>query len=290
LSGHKGTFGKAMIASGGANYTGAPYLSAAAATRVGAGLVTLATTREVQRIVASNLHEPTYLPLPSAAGNIAAGAARVVRAALAGYNALLVGPGLGRASSTQTFVYRLLGLTARPGAGRRPAKSSSTAHPLPRLIVDADGLNALSERDRWWEHLPPQSVLTPHVGEFGRLSKLPGTEINSDRIGCVRRFAQQWNQVVLLKGAFTVIAQPDGLVTILPFANPALATAGSGDVLSGIIVGLMAQGLTPRDAAIAGGYIHGAAGELSRREIGDAGALAGDLLPRIPRALVALKS
>jgi NAD(P)H-hydrate epimerase len=183
-------------------------------------------------------------------------------------------------------VYQLLGVSDR----RKSPKSASKTQPLPRLVVDADGLNALSEQAEWWTALPPQSVLTPHAGEFGRLSKLPGGEIAADRAGVARRFAQQWNQVVLLKGAFTVIAQPDEQVTLLPFANPALATAGSGDVLSGIIVGLLAQGLQPNDAAIAGGYLHGTAGELARRDIGNAGAGAGDLLPRIPRALVLLKS
>ena len=132
-------------------------------------------------------------------------------------------------------------------------------------------------------------MLTPHVGEFSRLSSLSVEQVNAERESHARTFAQQWRQHVLLKGAFTVIAEPDGQVTLLPFANPALATAGSGDVLSGIIVGLMAQGVAPRDAAIAGGYLHGLAGELARGEIGDAGTLASDLLPRIPRALRQLK-
>jgi hydroxyethylthiazole kinase-like uncharacterized protein yjeF len=278
-SGHKGTFGKAMLVAGGANYTGAPYLSAAAAARVGAGLVTLAATRDVQRVVAASLHEPTWLPLPAAGGYIAAAASRVVLAALDGYDALLVGPGLGHAAATRQFVGRLLGISRRISGPK-----------LPPLIVDADGLNALSEQPHWWERLSSQSILTPHEGEFARLSKLSAAEISADRIGCARACAHTWNQIVLLKGAFTIIGEPDGQVTLLPFANPALATAGSGDVLSGVIVGLLAQGLSTRAAALAGGYLHGTAGELVRLEIGDAGALAGDLLPRLPRALRALKA
>ena len=278
--GHKGTFGKAMLVAGGANYTGAPYLSAAAAARVGAGLVTLATTQSVQNIVASGLHEPTYLPLPSTQGGIAARAAPIVLAALDTYRGLLVGPGLGQTAGAKGFVHALLGI----GATRRPSRRK-----LPPFIVDADGLNALSESKTWWSRLPAGNILTPHAGEFERLSKLSRDEILADREGAARSFAAKWRQHVLLKGAFTLIAAPDGLVTLLPFANPALATAGSGDVLSGIIVGLLAQGLAPRDAAIAGGYLHGLAGELVQHDIGDAGAIAGDLLPRIPRALRLLK-
>lgn len=277
--GHKGTFGKAMVVSGGANYTGAPYLSAAAAARVGAGLVTLATTQAVQNIVASGLHEPTWLPLPAAGGGIAARAAAVVLRALDSYRGLLIGPGLGQTAGVAGLVRGLLG--ARATAASRRA--------LPGLIVDADALNVLSQTKNWWAHLPPGNILTPHAGEFERLSRLPRDEIAADREGSARAFAAKWHQHVLLKGAFTAVAAPDGRVTLLPFANPALATAGSGDVLSGIIVGLLAQGVAPLDAAIAGGYVHGLAGQLAAQEIGDAGAVAGDLLPRIPRALRLLK-
>ncbi|MBI5878415.1 MAG: NAD(P)H-hydrate dehydratase [Chloroflexi bacterium] len=265
--GHKGTFGRAMIVSGSGNYTGAPYLCAAAAGRAGAGLVTLATTVAIQAIVAAGLHEPTYLPLPSDQGAIAAEAAAIVAEQLGGYASLLVGPGLGRAPATREFLIELL-------AGPK----------LPPLVIDADGLNILSEQKSWWTRLPPHSILTPHAGEFARLSGLAVEAISADREGVAAAHAQKWNQIVLLKGAFTVIAAPDGRVTMLPFANPALATAGSGDVLAGIIAGLLAQAVAPYDAALAGGYLHGLAGELARDEIGDAGVLAGDLLERIPRA------
>jgi NAD(P)H-hydrate epimerase len=278
--GHKGTFGKAMIAAGSSHYTGAPYLCAAAAARVGAGLVTLATTHEVQALVAAALHEPTFLQLPSAQGGIGARAGRLLRNALAGYDAFLIGPGLGQAPGTGRFLNDVL------GTGRM---RSANGQRLPPLLIDADGLNALSEQKGWWIRLPAGNLLTPHAGEFARLSKMTREEIAAEREGAASRFARQWQQHVLLKGAFTVIAAPDGRVTLLPFANPALATAGSGDVLSGIIVGLMAQGLAPHEASIAGGYVHGLAGELARDEIGDAGVVAGDLLPRIPRAVRRLK-
>ena len=232
--GHKGTFGKAMLVVGSSNYTGAPYLSASAAARVGAGLVTLATTASVQNIVAAGLHEPTYLPLPSTQGGVTARAGAIVLAALEGYRGLLIGPGLGQTAGAKGFVHALLGTGAARLAKPRP---------LPSLIIDADGLNALSESKDWWFHLPAGSILTPHAGEFARLSKLAREEIAADREGVARSCAAQWRQHVLLKGAFTLIAAPDGRVTLLPFANPALATAGSGDVLSGIIVGLLAQRL-----------------------------------------------
>ncbi len=275
-TGHKGTFGKAMIVAGSSYYTGAPYLSAAAAARVGTGLVTLATTSEVQHIVAASLHEATFVPLPDAAGAIASNATRVLLDGLKDYDALLIGPGLGRARGTQQFIYRLL-----------DAHEQSPA--FARTVIDADALNILSEQREWWRTLPPNCVLTPHVGEFARLSGLDSKAITDNRETCAREHSQQWNQIVLFKGAFTLIAEPSGQVTLLPFANPALATAGSGDVLSGILVGLMAQGLSPRDAAIVGGYLHGSAGELARDDIGDAGVIASDLLPRIPRALRAIK-
>ncbi|MCA1553707.1 MAG: NAD(P)H-hydrate dehydratase, partial [Chloroflexi bacterium] len=234
-----------------------------------AGLVTLATTVEVQRIVAASLHEATYLPLHAHDGAIANAAARTLLTALVGYDALLIGPGLGRARSTQHFLFRVLDARER----------------LPRLVVDADGLNALGEQREWWRMVPPGSVLTPHIGEFARLTGLSADEINANREACAREHAQRWNVIIVLKGAFTLVAEPSGHVTLLPFANPALATAGSGDVLAGIIVGLMAQGLSARDAAVAGGYVHGVTGDILRADVGNAGALAGDLLERIPRAL-----
>ena len=276
-SGHKGTFGKAMIVAGSSNYTGAPYLSATAAARTGAGLVTLATTSEVQRIVASALHVATFVPLADADGAIASSAVRTLMDHVQDYDALLFGPGLGRARGTQQFLYRVLDA------------HMSAALP-PRLVVDADGLNALSEQREWWRMLPAQCVLTPHVGEFARLTGLAIDAIAQERESCARAHAQRWGQVVLLKGAFTLVAEADGQVTLLPFANPALATAGSGDVLSGIIVALLAQGLSPADAAIAGGYLHGVAGEMLREQIGDAGAIASDLLELIPQALRLIKS
>jgi len=153
--------------------------------------------------------------------------------------------------------------------------------------VDADGLNALATAGEWWKMLPPGTILTPHPGEMARLmgGDVTTKEVQADRNGHAQRMAARWNTVVVLKGAFTVVADPGGRVFILPFANPALATAGSGDVLAGAIVGLRAQGMAAFEAAVAGAYLHGLAGELARADLGDMGVVAGDLPPRLPQAL-----
>ncbi|MDQ2806047.1 MAG: NAD(P)H-hydrate dehydratase [Chloroflexota bacterium] len=158
---------------------------------------------------------------------------------------------------------------------------------LPPLVLDADGLNLLAQIDGWASHLPADSILTPHPGEMARL--LGGTAdtatVQADRVGTAQRAAADWGTVVVLKGARTVIAAPDGRVAINPAATPALATAGTGDVLAGVIAGLRAQGLTAFDAAVVGVYLHGRAGELVAEELGDAGALAGDIADALPYAL-----
>jgi len=154
--------------------------------------------------------------------------------------------------------------------------------------LDADALNILAQIDQWWTRVPSPAILTPHPGEMARLTKLTMKEIEADRERVAIEWAQHWGHVVVLKGAFTVIAAPDGRSILLPFANPALATAGSGDVLAGTIAALRAQGLAAYEAAVCGAYLHGAAGELARRDLGSAGVLAGDLLSRLPLALASL--
>jgi len=288
---HKGTFGKAMIVAGSIYYSGAAALAAQAATRVGAGLVTLCPPRAIYNVVASKLTEVTYLPLPDDLGVLRADAVEVLAEKVEGYQALLVGPGLSTEKETVAFVRRLLSVEP-PARKAHIGFQASTNAPepdklaLPPLVVDADALNALAELDGWAERLPHPTILTPHPGEMARLMRVEDkSEIGADRVGVARRMAAQWGHVVILKGAFTVIANPDGRAAVLPFANPALATAGSGDVLAGAIVGLLAQGLAPFEAAICSAFLHGLAGELARRDIGDAGVVAGDLLARLPTAI-----
>ncbi len=289
---HKGTFGKVLIVAGSVNYVGAATLAGAGAKRVGAGLVTMAVPTPIQSAVAANLTEATYLLLPHDLGVIATGAVPVLQQKMGEYDALLLGPGLTQEGETVSFVQRFLGLERAERKGHIGFVTSAVSEDtkqqeLPPLVVDADGLNALAPAKEWWRHLPPETILTPHPGEMARLMGEGSTvkEIQADREGTAQRMAAEWGAVVVLKGAFTVVAGPEGGVMVLPFANPALATAGTGDVLAGAIAGLRAQGMAAFEAAVVGAYLHGLAGELARDELGDRGVVAGDLPPRIPLVL-----
>jgi NAD(P)H-hydrate epimerase len=261
---HKGTFGAALIAAGSVNYTGAAYLSAKAAYRVGAGLVTLAVAAPLHAALAGQLPEVTWLTLPHDNGFIARAGAITVIQNLGRATALLVGPGLGMEETTRDFLAKLL-----------EAK-------LPPMVVDADGLKLLAQIPDWPKKLPALSVLTPHPGEMSVLTGLSKEEIQSDREALAARFAEQWGHVVVLKGAFTVIAAPDGQIAVIPVASAALARAGTGDVLAGLIVGLRAQGLDGFESALAGAWIHAQAGLTSLRVVGSAASvLAGDVLDEL---------
>jgi len=292
LGAHKGTFGRALIVAGSTNYTGAAGLAGAAATRVGTGLVTLAVASSLHPILAAKVSETTFLLLPHDMGSLVPDALRVLAEHLPNYQALLVGPGLGRERETVAFVHELLGVEPggrRERIGFRPAveggEESTAPITLPPTVIDADGLNALAEAPRWWKRLPPGNVLTPHPGEMARLVGRKVADVEADRVSTAQEAAARWKQVVVLKGAYTVVAEPEGSTVINPFANPGLATAGSGDVLAGAIVGFLAQGLPPFAAAAVGVYLHGLAGEVVRGELGVAGVVAGDLLPALPQAL-----
>jgi NAD(P)H-hydrate epimerase len=293
LDAHKGTFGKAMVVAGSVNYTGAAYLAAAAAGRVGAGLVTLALPAQIHPVLATKLTEATFLLLPHSMGVLEPAATKVLISHLEGYQAMLLGPGLSRERETVEFVHRLLGVKADSPTRRigfqAHTETTSERVTLPPLVIDADALNALSEAEQWWVSLPRNSVLTPHPGEMGRLMGANATIVNEDRIAAATSRAAEWHQVIVLKGAFTVVAAPDGRTTVIPFANPILATAGTGDVLAGSIAGLLAQGLAPYEAAICGAYLHGAAGEILSEGYGRSGAMAGDLLHALPQAMDRIK-
>jgi NAD(P)H-hydrate epimerase len=246
--------------------------------------------------VAASLAEATYLLLPHDLGVIASGAVKVLGERLGDYEALLLGPGLTQEKETIAFVHALLGLEPAERRGHIGFVASSKAREseapgLPALVVDADGLNALATAEEWWKALPPDTCLTPHPGEMARLmgGGTTAKEIQADREGVASRMAQEWDAVVVLKGAFTVVAAPDGKVVVIPFANAGLATAGSGDVLAGAVVGLRAQGMGAFEAAVAGAYLHGLAGEIVRAELGDMGMVAGDLPSRLPLALRRLR-
>lgn len=286
---HKGTYGSALVVGGSAGYVGAPRLAAEAAYRVGAGLVTLALPAATYPLVAAQLPEATYLVLADDLGALTTQATRVLHAHLSKYTALLVGPGLGTEPETAAFIATLFG-GSQQALGFRPDSSAPGIKPiLPPTVIDADSLNLLAATACWWERLPINSILTPHPGEMARLCKCDIRQVQTNRLDIAREKAQAWQCTVVLKGAFTVIASAQGQTTIIPFTNPLLAVAGTGDVLAGAIVGLLAQGMPAYQAAVCGAYLHGLAGEYRRRDIGEAGLLAHELLPLLASAAKALR-
>lgn len=286
---HKGTFGKVLVVAGSTNYIGAPCLAGLAALRVGAGLVTMAIPGSIHPIIASKLTETTFLLLPCDMGSIIPDALEILSENWPSYQVMLLGPGLGRDKQTVQFVHQLIRGRWEKGKMGFLGSQEVSLPPLPPMVIDADGLNALADLPRWWEELKGLNVLTPHPGEMSRLCGLASEEVNRRRIDLALEKAAEWKQVIVLKGAYTCIAHPEGSLYINPFANPALATAGSGDVLAGAIAGFMAQGLDPFKAAVVGAYIHSLAGEMVKEEMGDAGPTAGDLLGKLPLAIKRLK-
>ncbi|HLF03817.1 MAG TPA: NAD(P)H-hydrate dehydratase [Dehalococcoidia bacterium] len=275
LNSHKGTFGHVLAVAGSRNYVGAACLACQAAVRAGAGLVTLAAPESVDAIAAGKLTEVIHLPLPEdQEGRIHPDAAPLIRDQISRYTTLLVGCGLGWSKGTTQFIDRLL--LADPPLT------------LP-TVVDADGLNNLARLPDWWRRLGGPTVLTPHPGEMATLTRLPTLEVQQDRVAVARQWAARWNVVVALKGAHTAVAEPGGLVRLAPFANPGLASGGTGDVLTGVIAALLAQGMIAHDAASLGVYLHGLAAEAVGRRLGDTGAIASDLLEELPRTIHRLR-
>lgn len=264
LDSHKGIFGTALIVAGSINYTGAALLSGTAAYRAGAGLVTMAVPEPLHAILAGQLPEATWVLLPHELGFISDKASEILLNNVHRATAFLLGPGLGNFISTRKFIETITSTVKLPA------------------VVDADGLRHLTQIPGWHKKLLLPAILTPHVGEMSALTELSKEEIQSNRSEVASKYAKEWGHVVVLKGAFTVIASPDGQMTIIPVASPALARAGSGDVLAGLIVGLRAQGLDAYNAAVAGAYIHAQAGLLAAEDLGTpASVLASDILNSI---------
>lgn len=274
LSAHKGTFGHAGIIAGSVGKTGAAALAAQAALRIGAGLVTVATPSSVNDVLEAKLLEAMTMPLPETKARTLArsGLDRVV-AFIQARTAIAIGPGLSTHHETVELVQSLMKHLDRPS------------------VLDADALNALTGRASLLTECKTPPILTPHPGEMARLEVDATTQrVNADRIGTARRFARERGVFVVLKGARTVIARPDGLVAICPTGNPGMATAGTGDVLTGMIVGLLAQGVPAWEAACAATYFHGSAGDLAAQQLGQAGMLASNLIAQIPYALQRTKT
>lgn len=288
--GHKGSHGTLLVVAGSLDYAGAALLVARAAGRVGAGLVRLAVPASLQPLFAGRVVEATTLALPEteveAEVDPELGLERLLDSE---HDALVVGPGLRPGLATVELVEALVGAE---GAGR---DGDGTA--APPAVLDAEALNSLASLPDWWRAIGRPCVLTPHVGEFRRLRAAGAQDADGQAAGGAdlwgddaaraaetRRAAADWGQTVVLKGARTVVAAPDGRVAQAPFENPALASAGTGDVLAGTIGALLAQGLAPFDAACLGVYLHGVAGEHVRERLGDAGLLASDLPDELARA------
>lgn len=282
-SGYKGSFGKALIIGGSVNYTGAVYLAASGALRIGAGWVTLAVITEIKNNLAAVLPDATWLLLASELGVISADAQSVLTEHLSDYNAVLLGCGIGLEKTTGQFVERVL--KAKKVSSRHigfissmeegPASEASKS--APTWVIDADGLKNLSKIPHWEKILRADSILTPHPGEMALLAGISVNDVQTDRVKTARDYALQWNQVVVLKGPGTIIAAPDGRVGIIPVATSGLAHAGTGDVLAGMITGLRAQGMPAYEAAIAGAWIHSRAGLIVAERMGPRSTLASDL-------------
>jgi hydroxyethylthiazole kinase-like uncharacterized protein yjeF len=269
---HKGTFGTALVLAGSLGFTGAAFLSSTAAARTGAGLVRLLVADTIYPILAAKCTEVMAAPVPEVApGAIGHAAYDSIMRQLDSVEVGIIGPGLGRDSSTWRLVVDL------------------AMHAKCPLVIDADGLNALSESPRSKGKLGANRVLTPHPGEMARLTGKSAAAINADRTSAARKAAKDWGAIIVLKGARTVVAHPDGRTSEDPHEVPALATGGTGDVLSGIIGGLISQGSEPFAAAVTGVYIHAAAGRRIAERLGDSGLLAGDLLPEIPLVMNVLR-
>lgn len=297
VNSHKGTYGRALIVAGSINYTGAAGLAAQAAYRIGAGLVTVGAPHPVAAALAAQISEPTWLLLPHDLGVPSEAAAPIIRAEYDKVDALLFGPGWGQEDTTRELLLKLLEKTVETGRRKRgigflsageadKSQDKPGNNAFPPLVLDADALNLLSSIDNWWTRVPANTIITPHPGEMARLIGKEIADVQADRLHLVQTKAAEWNVILLLKGAHTVVAAPDGRTAILPFKTDALAKAGTGDVLAGMIAGLLAQGLAPYDAAVASAYLHGLAGQLAAEWLGSSrSVMASDVINAIPEAL-----
>lgn len=264
---HKGNFGHVLVVGGSRGMIGAACLAAQAALRAGAGLVTLAVPRGLQDVAASKLTEAMTVGLPETPeGTLSREAFSAVMELLPRKSVLALGPGLSQHPETVGLVRELVRSVSCP------------------LVLDADGLNAFAGMGSLLAERMAPLIVTPHPGEMGRLTGKSVAEIEADRPGHAEQYAREWRAVVVLKGARTVVASPEGYLGINTTGNPGMATGGSGDVLTGVIAAMVAQGLEPFRAAAAAVYLHGRAGDLAAGETGEMGLVAGDILRFLPVA------
>ena len=268
-SSHKGTYGHVGIIAGSVGKTGAAAMAALAALRIGTGLVTAAVPSSVNDVLEAKLLEAMTLPMPETKARTFARSGLDRLLAFAGArDAVAIGPGLTTHPETVELVQEFVKRVDKP------------------CVLDADALNALAGKASLLTECKRPPIITPHPGEMARLEAEATTQsVNEDRLGTATRFARERGVFVILKGARTVIARPDGLAAICPTGNPGMATAGTGDALTGMVGGLLAQGLSPWDAACTATYFHGLAGDLAAQQFGQAGMITRDLIRQIPHAL-----
>jgi ADP-dependent NAD(P)H-hydrate dehydratase / NAD(P)H-hydrate epimerase len=270
---HKGTFGRALLVSGSEQYYGAPMLAAEGCYRVGTGLVTVVASHTLVNAIAPQLPEVTWLPLPIESSNVYLEAIPMIQEKLPDYKALVMGSGLGNTPVTQKFISAFF----------------EQVKAYPQLVLDADALNILANQGDWWQSITTPAILTPHPTEMARLCQLSTDEVQANRFGLVREKAKMWNKIILLKGAHTLIASPDGMIAVLPFKTDALAKAGTGDILAGMIGGFIAQGVKSFESAILGAYLHGMAGVLCAEKMNGRAVLARDILNTIGEVFIHLQ-
>jgi hydroxyethylthiazole kinase-like uncharacterized protein yjeF len=264
---HKGTYGHLLLVAGGLGKTGAGVLASLAALRSGAGLVSLALPHSLNPAMEAKLTEVMTIPLPEAEeGVLGAEAAKRVMEWLGGKSALILGPGIGTHPETVRCVHEVLRQVRIP------------------VVLDADGLNALAMDSGGIGAIHAPLILTPHPGELARLRHATTAEVQADRLTAAQETAQAYDAVVVLKGAHTIVAEPGGALFINLTGNPGMATAGSGDVLSGVVGALLGQGYAPSMAARIAVHIHGLAGDLAAAALGERSLIAGDLVDMLPHA------
>lgn len=269
---HKGMNGHVGVLAGSHGFTGAAVLCATGALRAGSGLVTLAVANSLRGVMEAKTTEIMTRTLPELAGGaIGLKSAPYVEELANHWDVIAMGPGMGRHTETQAAIREIVSNAEKP------------------LVIDADGIVALAGHMDIIHQADAMAILTPHPGELGQLTGLSALQVNQDRIGIARRTASQWGSIIVLKGAPTVVAFPDGDVYVNTSGNAGMATGGTGDVLTGVIAALIAQGLSSHDAAVAGVYLHGLAGDIAAQS-GAVGLIAGDLLQALPAAIAGLQS
>lgn len=265
---HKGDTGHLLVIAASTGKTGAAIMTGGAAMRVGAGLVTLGIPASLNPVLETKMIEAMTFPLPEkSSGIIGIAAFDKIMTLMAGKKCLAIGPGLGSNPETMELVCQII-------------KSSK----IP-VVIDADGLNSLANKTDILKNLKAPAILTPHPGEMARLTNLTTLEVQNNRIDCARKFAEKFKVHLILKGAGTVIADPDGYVYINPTGNSGMASGGMGDVLTGIIAGLISQGMPIKKATQAGVFLHGAAADHLSKKIGPTGFLATEVMNEIPRQM-----